>query len=150
MDISDMKLRIIVIDDEVSIRNPMQWHLEDQGHEVLTAAEPQLCSVYQGCECKENHPCGDILFVDFNMPRMNGLELVELMAQKGCKGHPNNKIIMSGDTSAIDAAKAREFGCIIEQKPLSLQRIDEIIEQCKTRVSPERKLADLSEKIPDN
>ena len=141
-----IKLRIFVIDDEISIRETMQWYLENQGHEVLTAPEPLLCDIYYDCECNEEDPCGDILFVDYNMPRMNGLELVELMSLRGCKGHPENKIIMSGDPSSIDREKAKDLGCTVEQKPINFKRVNEIIEKCKTRIRQDRKLADLSKK----
>jgi len=47
-----MKMRIFVIDDEECIRDTMQWHLEDQGHEVLTAHCPLICDIYQGYHCK--------------------------------------------------------------------------------------------------
>ena len=122
----------------------MQWYLESQGHEVLVASEPEGCDVYQGCECNHEYACGDVLFVDYNMPRMKGLEFIELMSQRGCKGLPENKIIMSGNISAIDMDKVEVLGCKIEQKPLSLFRVDEIIEEAKKRLQPDRKLADLS------
>lgn len=143
-----MKLRIFVIDDEESIRETMQWHLEDQGYEVLTAAEPKLCAIYQGHECSGEYSCGDLLFIDYNMPQMNGLDFIERMSQRGCKASAQNKIIMSGDITAIDTSKAKRLGCKIEQKPLLFSRVDEIIAECKTRIPKQRKLADLSTKAP--
>jgi len=141
-----MKLRIFVIDDEESIRETMKWHLEEQGHEVLVAPEPLICDVYLGCKCVDEYACGDILFVDYKMPRMTGLEFVELMAKRGCKGLTENKIIMSGDTTAIDIAKVEKLGCKVVQKPLSLSEVDKIVAVAKKRLHPDRRLADLSKK----
>jgi len=143
-----MRLRIFVIDDEQCIRDSFKWHLEDQGHEVLTAPEPVVCDIYKGHDCSEIYPCGDILFVDYNMPRMTGLEFVELMSQRGCKGHPSNKIIMSGDTTTIDMERVNRLGCQVIQKPVTLLRVDEIIDECKSRISEKRRLANLTTKKP--
>jgi len=139
-----MKLRVFVIDDEESIRLSLKWHLEDQGHEVMAAPEPMLCDIYQGHDCHEAHSCGDILFVDFNMPRMNGLEFLEKMRARGCKGDPRNKIIMSGATTAIDMERIERIGCQALQKPILLEKIDVLIEECKERISASRHLADLT------
>jgi two-component system NtrC family response regulator len=68
------KLKIMVIDDEVCIRESFAWFLEDLGHEVHTAASPQVCRVYRGHDCDKDEACADALLIDHNMPGMNGLE----------------------------------------------------------------------------
>jgi len=122
-----MKPRIIIIDDEECIRETFKWHFEDQGYEVMTFAEPLQCQVYNQCACTHAQACGDILLVDYYMPRMTGLEFLELMARRGCKGKPENKIIMSGDTSAIEMDRVKKIGCRVLQKPVPLAKLDEII-----------------------
>jgi len=139
-----MNLRIFVVDDEECIRDTFKWHLESFGHEVLTAPEPLLCSVYQGHQCDHDDACGDVLLVDYNMPRMNGIEFIDQMAQRGCKGATENKFIMSGNTSDIDMAKARKLGCSVLDKPISLTQLELIIEEAKKRIDPARKLTELS------
>lgn len=141
-----MQLRIFVIDDEECIRDTMKWLLEEQGHEVLTASEPLLCELYQEHECTQEFPCGDILFIDYKMPRMTGLEFIELMSQRGCQSPAENKILMSGNINEIDMKKAQQLGCQVVEKPLPLTVINKLIEQAKTRISPERTLIDLSAK----
>ena len=124
-----MKLRIYVIDDEECIRDTFKWHLEAQGHEVFTASEPMLCDIYKGNCCSSESACTDILFIDYNMPRMTGLEFIELMSQRGCKGDPATRIIMSGNTTAIDMDLVRKLGCKVVQKPLTFDGLDKIILQ---------------------
>ena len=122
-----MRLKILVIDDEECIRDTFKWHLEDLGHEVLTASEPMMCDVYNGHDCHKEHPCTDVLLIDYRMPRMTGLEFIELLSKRGCKSLAANRIIISGDTSPIDMDKVKQLGCQVLQKPLSLKRLEETI-----------------------
>ena len=124
-----MKLRITVIDDEECIRDTFKWHLEAQGHEVYTASEPMLCDIYQGNCCSSESACTDVLLIDYNMPRMNGLEFIELISQRGCKGDPSTKVIISGNTTAIDMERVSQLGCQVVQKPFSFAALDKIILQ---------------------
>jgi len=139
-----MNLRIFVIDDEECIRTSFQWHLEDQGHEVLTAPAPEICQIYQGHTCTQDQACGDLLFVDYHLPKMTGLDFVELMEKRGCKGDPRNKVIISGNTTGIDMEKVAKIGCRVIQKPVSLEQVDAIIQEVVPRIDPDRSLADLS------
>mgnify|MGYP000238817580 CR=1 FL=1 len=129
-----MKLKIIVIDDEECIRDSFMWHLEDQGHEVITAEEPKMCDVYCKQACSKDGPCGHVLFVDYHMPQMTGLDFIEQMAAYGCMIPPANKIIMSGNVADIDEDRVRNAGCQLVEKPLSLARIDAIIEAAKKNI----------------
>lgn len=138
-----MRLRIFVIDDEEGIRDTFRWYFEDLGHEVLTVSEPHSCQVYQGHDCQNDHSCGDLLFVDYTMPRMNGLEFVEHMVRRGCKGMTNNMFIMSGNIDVIDRQKAAKLGCRILEKPVSFKTLDKIVADIETEISPTRKLAAL-------
>jgi len=77
---------------------------------------------------------------------MTGLDFIELMSKRGCKGHPSNKIILSGNTSEIDMERVRQVGCQVIQKPVSLEQVDQFVAQCRERIKPTRELADLSKK----
>ncbi|MDH3997384.1 MAG: response regulator [Desulfuromonadales bacterium] len=140
-----MKLRILIIDDEECIRDTFRWHLEDQGHEVLTASEPLSCDIYQGGECCHQHPCADLLFVDYHMPRMNGLEFLEYLHQKGCKGLAAHRVLITGDSSAVDMEKVRELGCQLKEKPVNYEELDKIVQEVERQTDPKRKLNDLLE-----
>ncbi len=139
-----MKLRILVIDDEQCIRDTFKWHLEDLGHEVLTAPEPVACSIYHGHVCNESTPCGDLLFIDYQMPTMTGLEFIQFMRESGCKGSPANKYIISGNTAQIDMGIVEKLGCHVLQKPVDLEHIDRIIEKTKEGLDQNRQLTELS------
>ena len=132
------KLKIIVIDDEQSIRDTIKWHLQDLGHEVLTFEKPAECYLYQGHHCSHSQVCADALITDFHMPGMNGLQFIEKLFNHGCKGLMLNMMIMSGDTSNIDMALANQLGCRVVQKPLSLADLESWIDSVVLRSSANR------------
>lgn len=135
------KLKIVVIDDEESIRDTFRWHLEDLGHEVITCAEPVTCEVYSVDSCEQNAPCCDTLIIDYHMPGMNGLEFIESLVKHGCHGSTENILLMSGDTTRIDMQKVEKLGCRVVQKPLPLAFLEEWIEEVKSRM----KIAEISD-----
>lgn len=129
-----MPLKIYLIDDEESIRITLKWHLEDMGHEVITAAQPQHCDVLLGHHCSQEEACGNALIIDYHMPGMTGLEFIERLVQNGCRGSTSNMLIISGNTNAIDTAKVREFGCSVMQKPVSFAELEEWLKGVENKV----------------
>jgi len=129
------KLKIIVIDDEECIRDPLKWHLEGLGHECLSASEPALCDVYHGHACSQISACADALLIDYNLPGMNGLEFIERLKSRGCKGVISSMLIMSGNTTEIDMAKAAEFGSQIFQKPFRFEELERWLEDVEKRIA---------------
>ena len=63
--------RVLVVDDESSIRFVLRVTFEGDGYEVTEAAD----GVAALAEVEQSPP--DLLVTDFMMPRMNGAELVE-------------------------------------------------------------------------
>jgi DNA-binding response OmpR family regulator len=63
-----MAKRILVIDDEASIRKSFELALEDSGYQVDTAS-----SGAEGLEKKRSQPY-DLIFLDLKMPGMSGVE----------------------------------------------------------------------------
>ena len=120
----NMPLKIFVIDDEESIRLSLKWHLEELGHEVISAAHPQLCDVFHGHHCSQDEACGNALIIDFRMPGMTGLEFIEMLLRRGCRGSTANMLIISGNTGDIDMAKVKEYGCSVMQKPVSFAELE--------------------------
>lgn len=70
-------LRCLIVDDSVSVRQAMEQLMQDAGYEVSTARD--------GLEAlgavQRHRP--DILLVDLEMPRMNGLELATALRNDG-------------------------------------------------------------------
>ena|SRR5579862_340982 len=70
-----MQSRILLVDDESSVRNSLFTILEGEGYEVLSAS-----SGAEGLAiCRQSIRPIELLVTDFSMPQMTGLELA-----RGC------------------------------------------------------------------
>jgi CheY-like chemotaxis protein len=65
-----MKL-ILVIEDDMSIRQSMQEALESEGYDVLTAENGKV-----GLEVLKQNPATNLILLDMMMPIMNGREFL--------------------------------------------------------------------------
>ena len=108
-------MKILIIDDERSIRNSLKEILDDEGYDV-DIAENGL----EGCSMVEKEKY-DVIFCDIKMPVMDGMETLDKFVQMGL----DSAIVMisgHGDiASAVDCIKRGAFDFI--QKPLDLNRI---------------------------
>lgn len=68
---SDERLRILIVDDDVSMRKILYRILENGGYDVLSAGNGAEALAI----CRKSSPAIDLLITDYNMPEMNGLEL---------------------------------------------------------------------------
>ncbi len=110
-----MKPRILVVDDEESIREFLEIMLKKEGYEVTTAVD--------GAEGKEfiQKKTFDLVISDLQMPRLNGLELLKYSKEN----YPDLTFMMItafGTTeSAVEAMKLGAYDYIT--KPF---KIDEV------------------------
>lgn len=107
--------KILVIDDERSIRNTLKDILSLEGHKVDTAEDGE-----QGYNTAANSKY-DAVFCDIKMPKMDGLEVLDKLHEN----FPDIPIVMisgHGDIeTAVDSIKKGAFDYI--QKPLDLNRL---------------------------
>lgn len=71
------KLKILVVDDFEMIRSLIKQALIDVGFNNLSEATDGLEAYEKIVEAKDLGLPYELIFVDWNMPRMNGLELVQ-------------------------------------------------------------------------
>ena len=68
---NDLGRRVLLVDDETSVRDSLYAHLEREGYEVLAAGSgPDALTVFR----QSARPI-ELLVTDYNMPQMSGLEL---------------------------------------------------------------------------
>lgn len=73
---ASLPFRLLVVDDESSIREVTSAMLAEQGYEVLTAEDGQ-----QALELlPQFRP--DLVITDLRMPRLSGFELLEIMRER--------------------------------------------------------------------
>ena len=108
-------VRILVIDDERSIRNTLKEILGFEGYAVDVAENGSL-----GLELVKNTDY-DIILCDIKMPEMDGIEVLEKIMEL----KPNTTVVMiSGHgniDTAVEAIKKGAFDFIV--KPLDLNRL---------------------------
>ena len=129
---TNKNIKILIVDDEESIRDSLKWHLEGMGYEVLTAKDPTLCPVYRHEKCTAKDRCADVLFIDQNMPGMTGAEFIRMQSERGCKLPASYKLIMTGSITDYVQALAESLGCQIVQKPFSLADAEVFVLKAKS------------------
>jgi len=133
-----MKLRILVIDPNKSLRELLQLYLERLGHSVRSSHEPRHCSLFcrlddeQFC-CPQVSACADVVFMDMLLPQSNTLNFFQLLRRRGCKTIDVNKTIMSTGVSKQVEEMMAAFGCNHMRKPFRLDKVRSWVEECASR-----------------
>ncbi len=128
------KPRVIVYDDDSMLLDLLTAFLSGLGCEVLTFNEPKPCPIYE-VSCDVCHkPCSDIVITDYQMPKMTGLEMLRLQAQRGCWVDARNKAIMSGGLNGEEQKRVRELGFKFLSKPFPMTELIVWIDECKKRI----------------
>lgn len=96
-----MSKTILCVDDSASMRQVIKLTLAVSGYRVIEAVDG-----LDGFEKAKNHPV-DLVITDLNMPRMNGLELIEsLRTLPVFKGVPIVFLTTESDETKRTRAKA--------------------------------------------
>ena len=132
-------MKLLIIDDERSIRNSLREILVDEGYDV-DLAENGL----QGCAMADKEKYS-VIFCDIKMPEMDGLEVLERLHQMGIDA----AIVMisgHGDINvAVECIKKGAFDFI--PKPLDLNRILITIKNATEKVSLVKETKILKKKV---
>ena len=117
-----MPKRILIVDDSEMTRRLISTAVRSVGDVEFEEAK-------DGFEALQKLPIGtfDLLFVDINMPNINGLELIDY-----CKQSEQYKdipiIIISTEDSLRDQQKGLELGASdFLMKPIQLDRLVDVI-----------------------
>lgn len=132
-------MKLLIIDDERSIRNSLKEILVDEGYEVDLAENGA-----QGCEMADKEKYS-VIFCDIKMPEMDGLEVLERFHQMGVDA----AVVMisgHGDINvAVECIKKGAFDFI--PKPLDLNRILITIKNATEKVSLVKETKILKKKV---
>ena len=107
---------ILVVDDEVGIRELLSEILSDEGHVVFTAENASVARTLRQAE-----PL-DLVLLDIWMPDTDGVTLLKEWASAGQLTMP--VIMMSGHATIDTAVEATRFGALdFLEKPIALTRL---------------------------
>ena len=108
--------QILVVDDEVGIRELLSEILADEGHQVLLAE-----SAGEARRLREGHR-PDLVLLDIWMPDTDGISLLKEWAASGQLSMP--VVMMSGHGTIETAVEATRIGALdYLEKPIALQRL---------------------------
>jgi len=118
--------RVIIIDDDESVRQLLGRFLSKRGYEVHSFSDPSFCHVYRKHEggCENHHACADVLITDYKMPHMSGIELLKQQCANSCKQHCSNKAVISGMLTGDEKALISSLGATVFHKPFTLKEIE--------------------------
>jgi DNA-binding NtrC family response regulator len=107
---------ILVVDDEIGIRELLSEILSDEGHAVLTAENASAAR-----RLRETEP-PDLVLLDIWMPDTDGVTLLKEWAANGQLTMP--VIMMSGHATIDTAVEATRYGALdFLEKPIALARL---------------------------
>ncbi len=132
-------MKILIIDDEKSIRLALKDILEDEGHQVFVAEDGK-----KGIEISFADSF-DVIFCDIKMPGIDGIEVLEKLIEEGV----DSSIVMisgHGDIeTAVECLKKGAYDFI--QKPLDLNRILITVKNANEKSSLVKETKTLKKKI---
>ncbi|MCP8617411.1 response regulator [Salirhabdus salicampi] len=114
------KRKIYVVDDQFGIRLLLKEIIEMEGHEVYDFETGG--DALQQMESQQP----DLLFIDYRLPLMNGIELVEKMTLKGISA----PIVMMSGLSEQDIEGKSKFTNIkhVLLKPFNIEEVKRILQ----------------------
>lgn len=132
-------MKILIIDDERSIRNSLKEILADEGYDVDVAENG-----VQGCQMVDKEKYS-VIFCDIKMPEMDGLEVLDRLNKMGVDAAV---VMISGHgdiDTAVECIKKGAFDFI--QKPLDLNRILITIRNATEKVHLVKETKTLKKKV---
>ena len=119
---------ILVVDDEMGIRELLSEILGDEGHVVLTAENAQ-----QARDARAQ-AAPDLVLLDIWMPDTDGVTLLKEWQRDGLLTMP--VIMMSGHATIDTAVEATRIGALnFLEKPIALQKLLKAVQQGLTRTT---------------
>ena len=120
---------ILVVDDELGIRDLLSEILNDEGHQVELAE-----NAAQARDCRQRMQ-PDLVLLDIWMPDTDGVSLLKEWSTTGLLTMP--VIMMSGHATIDTAVEAVRIGAkAFLEKPITLQKLLKAVEQGLTREQP--------------
>jgi DNA-binding NtrC family response regulator len=117
---------ILVVDDEMGIRELLSEILGDEGHVVATAENAQQARELRAASVP------DLVLLDIWMPDTDGVTLLKEWQRDGLLTMP--VIMMSGHATIDTAVEATRIGALnFLEKPISLQKLLKAVQQGLSR-----------------
>ena len=125
---------ILVVDDELGIRDLLSEILNDEGHQV------ELAENAAQARAARNRARPDLVLLDIWMPDTDGVTLLKEWSSSGLLSMP--VIMMSGHATIDTAVEATKIGAMaFLEKPITLQKLLKAVEQGLAKSAGRKPLA---------
>ncbi len=120
---SEVSKRLLVVDDEPDFAEFVKRTAEDIGYDVSALSDPNLFKdAYAAFK-------PDVIVLDMVMPDLEGIELVQWLAEQGCEARI---LVVSGynpyyGKMALGLGEVRGLRVESHQKPISLATLREVL-----------------------
>jgi DNA-binding NtrC family response regulator len=121
--------KILIVDDEIGIRELLSEILRDEGNDITLAEDAAAARAVR------NASCPDMVLLDIWMPDTDGITLLKEWAAGGQLTMP--VVMMSGHGTIDTAVEATRIGAIdYLEKPISLQKLLSAVKRGLQRTPP--------------
>lgn len=111
--------RVLVVDDDANVREPLCTYLTRTGFEVTSAVDGE-----DAIRVLEND-APDVVISDVSMPHMDGIELCKTLQNRGSQVPV---VLMSGWASGFRPAHARRVGAAaVLSKPFAMKQVTDLL-----------------------
>ncbi|HYD78981.1 MAG TPA: response regulator [Paucimonas sp.] len=132
---------ILVVDDEMGIRELLSEILGDEGHVVLSAENARQAREIRAAETP------DLVLLDIWMPDTDGVTLLKEWQRDGLLTMP--VIMMSGHATIDTAVEATRIGALnFLEKPIALQKLLKAVQQGLSRSQEQQRPASVPARAP--
>lgn len=118
---------VLIVDDDADIRWSIRQVLEDNGHEVIEAADGA-----EGLAQLQSAPQALVVLLDLMMPKLNGAGLLHHVAKDWALSTRNSYIVMTADNLyvplAISGIMAR-LNIPVVTKPFDIRYMQELVKR---------------------
>ena len=124
--------RILIVDDDADTLANLADILSDEGYEIVTACDGEIAlREVSGCDAFGEAGQFDLCLLDFKMPGMDGVELLQKIRAE----HPKLRAIMitayAGDDGVQRALAAGTYK--VMRKPVDIDSLLELIDEAIPR-----------------
>ena len=120
--------RVLIVDDDMAIRQAMRACLEDANHEVMEARDGGRALVIL-----RESPTPLIALVDLHMPVMSGYDLLQLIADDRELAHRHVYVLVTANTESLPVVQAIRSQLVLAgiAKPFDLDTLLDAVREAE-------------------
>ena len=119
------RLRVLVVDDQLAVRDVVGDMVQFAGHDVIGSASDGIEAVEQARRLRP-----DVIIMDVVMPRASGIEAMRTILSEKTAG---GVLLMSGEYRSHGITKEellKEGAAVFLEKPFSLNDLAQSLDKC--------------------